>query len=71
MSFPVIVVVAEVDRIRVEFFAFHVATYSRYYVSVYFTYHSGFIILTYTHDHHINYADFIAEYRKIAGHSKL
>ena len=51
MSFPAIVAVAEVDQIRVEFFAFRVATYSRY-VSAYFTYHSGLLIFTYsTHGH--------------------
>ena len=68
--FVAIVDVAQVAGIQVEFFAFRVATYSRY-VSVYLTYHSGLVILTYAqHDHHINYADLI-EYRKIAGHSTM
>ena len=64
-----IVDVAQVAGIRVEFFAFRVATYSPY-MSEYFTYHSGLIILTYAHDHHIDYADLI-EYRKTAGHSTM
>ena len=53
-----IVDVTQVAGIRIEFFPFRVATYSRY-VSVYFTYHSGLIILIYTHDHLINFADLI------------
>ena len=42
MSFHPIVVVAEVDQIPIEIFAFCIATYSRY-VSLYFSYHSGLL----------------------------